>query len=106
MYLFGAGKGTRTPGLLLGKQMLYQLSYTRNIWCSLSGSNRPSPPYQGGASPSRPKERLPIQSLNEGHNRVPVVDKLASLTSGLVHLFVHLSDDVGHQTRHPDAALI
>ena len=28
---FGAGKETRTPDVLLGKQILYQLSYTRNI---------------------------------------------------------------------------
>ena len=26
----GAGKGTRTPDPLLGKQMLYQLSYSRS----------------------------------------------------------------------------
>lgn len=26
---FGAGEEARTPDLLLGKQMLYQLSYTR-----------------------------------------------------------------------------
>ena len=26
---FGAGEGTRTPDLLLGKQMLYQLRYSR-----------------------------------------------------------------------------
>ena len=27
--LFGAGKETQTPGLFLGKEALYQLSYTR-----------------------------------------------------------------------------
>ncbi len=26
---FGAGEGTQTPGLFLGKEALYQLSYTR-----------------------------------------------------------------------------
>ena len=29
--LFGAGKEARTPDLLLGKQMYYQLYYTRII---------------------------------------------------------------------------
>ena len=28
---FGAGKEARTPDIYLGKVMLYQLSYTRNI---------------------------------------------------------------------------
>ncbi len=27
--IFGAGKETQTPGLFLGKEALYQLSYTR-----------------------------------------------------------------------------
>ena len=31
--LFGAGKETQTPGLFLGKEALYQLSYTRIIIC-------------------------------------------------------------------------
>ena len=29
-FAYGAGKGTRTPDPLLGKQMLYQLSYSRS----------------------------------------------------------------------------
>ena len=29
MLMVGAGEGTLTPGLFLGKEALYQLSYTR-----------------------------------------------------------------------------
>ena len=38
---FGAGKEARTPDIYLGKVMLYQLSYTRNI-----GENRLSLPMK------------------------------------------------------------
>ena len=31
--LFGAGEETQTPGLFLGKEALYQLSYTRTSTC-------------------------------------------------------------------------
>jgi hypothetical protein len=30
--LFGAGKETQTPGLFLGKEALYQLSYARIVF--------------------------------------------------------------------------
>ena len=40
--LFGAGKETQTPGLFLGKEALYQLSYARiylvNLLCQLLDS--------------------------------------------------------------------
>ena len=37
-HLFGAGNGTRTRDLLLGKQALYQLSYTRRIPLIIGGT--------------------------------------------------------------------
>ena len=38
--LFGAANEVRTRDVLLGKQVLYQLSYSRIIWCPRSDSNR------------------------------------------------------------------
>jgi hypothetical protein len=38
--LFGAGKETRTLDIFLGKEVLYQLSYTRELfWWMLQGLN-------------------------------------------------------------------
>jgi hypothetical protein len=38
----GAGDGTRTRGILLGKQVLYQLSYTRLVRQKLRGGPNPA----------------------------------------------------------------
>ncbi len=36
---YGAGDGTRTRDLLITNQLLYQLSYTSEVWWELQGSN-------------------------------------------------------------------
>lgn len=50
---FGAGDGTRTRGILLGKQVLYQLSYTRLQVREEPPSRRASPPGSRGRAPGR-----------------------------------------------------
>lgn len=36
----GAGEGVRTLDIYLGKVVLYQLSYARNVWLPELGSNQ------------------------------------------------------------------
>lgn len=48
--LFGCHEGTRTLGILINSQALYQLSYM--AWCLKLGSNQRLPPYEGDTLPT------------------------------------------------------
>ena len=53
----GAGTGTQTRGLFLGKEALYQLSYTRVKWWRDSESNRGHEALQATALPTELSRR-------------------------------------------------
>ncbi len=59
----GAGTGIQTPGLFLGKEALYQLSYTRasisSNWWRLLESNQRHEALQATALPTELRRRVP-----------------------------------------------
>jgi hypothetical protein len=73
-FYFGAGTGTQTLGLFLGKEALYQLSYTRvrlNFWWRLLDSNQRHEALQATALPTELRRR--ISSKTEVSYRIKTI---------------------------------
>jgi hypothetical protein len=73
---YGAGDGTRTRGILLGKQVLYQLSYTRLNVASVSP--KPHLPANREARFAQAKRRR-LDNRNRRGSRGPAPGRHANL---------------------------